>query len=158
MKRISPIRARGAEAPALLELKTSLQETKSALSHAYTAFDYTSDPELTEACIYEIRSLQARMNYLVRQIKELELCRMGLMLWLLAGIAAVLTVRAAAAREGFLRAAVNALLGLAALFLVNASAGYTGVSLGFNLFNGLVAGVLGIPGVALLVLVQWALT
>ena len=84
--------------------------------------------------------------------------RMGLMLWLLAGIAAVLTVRAAAARAGFLRAAVNALLGLAALFLVNASAGYTGVSLGFNLFNGLVAGVLGIPGVALLVLVQWALT
>ena len=74
MKRISPIRARGAEAPALLELKTSLQETKSALSHAYTAFDYTSDPELTEACIYEIRSLQATMNYLVRQIKELELC------------------------------------------------------------------------------------
>ena len=84
--------------------------------------------------------------------------RMGLMLWRLAGIAAVLTVRAAAAREGFLRAAVNALLGLAALFLVNASAGYTGVSLGFSLFNGLVAGVLGIPGVALLVLVQWALT
>ena len=29
---------------------------------------------LTEACIFEIRSLQARMNYLVRQIKELELC------------------------------------------------------------------------------------
>ena len=83
---------------------------------------------------------------------------MGLMLWLLAGIAGVLPVWAAAAREGFLRAAVNALLGLAALFLVNASAGYTGVSLGFNLFNGLVAGVLGIPGVALLVLVQWALT
>ena len=67
-------------------------------------------------------------------------------------------VGAPPAREGFLRAAVNALLGLAALFLVNASAGYTGVSLGFNLFNGLVAGVLGIPGVALLVLVQWALT
>ena len=150
MKRISPIRARGAEAPALLELKTSLQETKSALSHAYTAFDYTSDPELTEACIYEIRSLQARMNYLVRQIKELELCA--------ATAVGAPAGRAAAAREGFLRAAVNALLGLAALFLVNASAGYTGVSLGFNLFNGLVAGVLGIPGVALLVLVQWALT
>ena len=83
---------------------------------------------------------------------------MGLMLWLLAGSGAVVPVRPAAAREGFLRAAVNALLGLAALFLVNASAGYTGVSLGFNLFNGLVAGVLGIPGVALLVLVQWALT
>ncbi len=74
MKRISPMRSRGAEAPALLELKTSLQETQCALSHAYTAFDYASDPELTEACIYEIQSLQARMNYLVRRIKEMELC------------------------------------------------------------------------------------
>lgn len=74
MKRISPIRARQTDAPALLELKTSLQTTQDALNSAYTAFDYASDPELTEACIFEIRSLQARMNYLVRQIKELELC------------------------------------------------------------------------------------
>ena len=49
MKRISPMRVRTSDAPALLELKTSLQETQSALNHAYTAFDYTSDPELTEA-------------------------------------------------------------------------------------------------------------
>lgn len=74
MKRISPIRSRGTEPPALLELKTSLQEIQTALSHAYTAFDYASDPELTEACIYEIQSLQARMNYLLRRIKEFELC------------------------------------------------------------------------------------
>ncbi len=72
MKRIS--RARRTEPPALLELKTSLQETQTALDHAHAAFDYTSDPELAEACIYEIRSLQARMNYLLRQIKELEVC------------------------------------------------------------------------------------
>lgn len=74
MKRISPIRSRGSESPALLELKTSLQETQRALNHAYTAFDYACDPELTEACIYEIQSLQARMNYLVRRIKEYEVC------------------------------------------------------------------------------------
>ena len=74
MKRISPIRTRSSDPPALLELKTSLQDTQSALNSAHTAFDYASDPELTEACIFEIRSLQARMNYLVRQIKELELC------------------------------------------------------------------------------------
>ena len=74
MKRISPIRTRSSDPPALLELKTSLQDTQSALNSAYTAFDYASDPELTEACIFEIRSLQARMNYLVRQINELELC------------------------------------------------------------------------------------
>ena len=74
MKRISPIRSRRSDAPALLELKTSLQDTQDALNHAYAAFDYTSDPELTDACIFEIRALQAKMNYLVRQIKELELC------------------------------------------------------------------------------------
>ena len=74
MKRISPIRARRTDAPALLELKTSLQDTQAALNHAYTAFDYVSDPELTEACIFEIRALQARMNYLVRQIKDMEAC------------------------------------------------------------------------------------
>ncbi len=74
MKRISPIRTRSTDAPALLELKTSLQDTQSALNHAYAAFDYTSDPELTESCIFEIRALQSRMNYLVRQIKELETC------------------------------------------------------------------------------------
>ena len=54
MKRISPIRARQTDAPALLELKTSLQTTQDALNSAYTAFDYASDPELTEACIFEI--------------------------------------------------------------------------------------------------------
>lgn len=74
MKRVSLTRSRGTESPALLELKTSLQETQAALNHAYTAFDYASDPELTEACIYEIQSLQARMNYLVRRIKEFEVC------------------------------------------------------------------------------------
>ena len=74
MKRISPIRSRHTDAPALMELKTSLQDTQNALNHAYAAFDYASDPELTEACIYEISSLKAKMNYLVRQIKELEVC------------------------------------------------------------------------------------
>ena len=74
MKRISPIRIRSTDAPALSELKTSLQLTQQALSHAYAAFDYTSDPELTESCIFEIRSLQSRMNYLLREIKVLEDC------------------------------------------------------------------------------------
>jgi len=74
MKRISPIRALSSDTPALLELKTSLQSAQEALDHAYSAFNYASDPELTEACIFEIRSIQARMNYLVREIKALESC------------------------------------------------------------------------------------
>ena len=74
MKRISPIRPRSTDGPALHELKTSLQSTQQDLSHAFAAFDYASDPELTESCIFEIRALQSRMNYLLRQIKELEAC------------------------------------------------------------------------------------
>lgn len=76
--------------------------------------------------------------------------------WLLllpVGLAlAVLTARS---EEGAARAAVNAVLGLAALFAVNWASSYTGIRLGFNLFNAAVAGVLGVPGVVLLFLVQW---
>ena len=74
MKRISPIRPRPTDGPALHELKTSLRHTQQDLSHAFAAFDYASDPELTESCIFEIRALQSRMNYLLRQIKDLEAC------------------------------------------------------------------------------------
>lgn len=84
--------------------------------------------------------------------------QMGLMLLILAGAAvAVLAARTAARQEGFLQAAVNALFGLAALLAVNLSSRYTGVELGFNVFNGLVAGILGAPGVVLLLLAQWVL-
>ena len=56
------------------------------------------------------------------------------------------------------RAGANSLLGLGALLLVNLTAPLTGVSLGFNLFNALVTLVLGVPGLGLLLLVQWVLT
>ena len=72
MKRHSAARLHGRDSSALQELKTSLHSTRLALSQAYTAFNYTSDPELTDACIFEIRSLQSRMNYLLREIKTLE--------------------------------------------------------------------------------------
>ena len=72
--------------------------------------------------------------------------------------AAALGARAAAAREGFLPAAVNGLLGLAALLAVNLTSKYTGLHLGFNLFNGLTAGILGVPGVVLLLLVPGVIT
>ena len=84
---------------------------------------------------------------------------MDMIFWTLAGLgAAALAVWAPPTREGGRRAAVNGILGLAALLAVNISAKYTGVGLGFNVFNGLVAGILGVPGVVLLVLVQWVLT
>lgn len=79
-------------------------------------------------------------------------------LLVLAGVVlAVLTARTSQL-DGFTQAAVNAILGLAALLAVNLTAAYTGLRLGFNLFNAAVAGVLGAPGVVLLALVQWIFT
>lgn len=56
------------------------------------------------------------------------------------------------------RAVLNTLLGFGALLLVNATEGFTGLSLGLNLFNALVVGIFGVPGLGLLLLVQWVLT
>ena len=58
----------------------------------------------------------------------------------------------------FWKAVVNTLLGLGALVAVNATTAFTGLQLGVNLFNALVVGILGVPGLALLLLVQWVLT
>ena len=71
---------------------------------------------------------------------------------------AVIFLTARSDLDGGAQAAVNAVLGLAALLAVNLTAAYTGVRLGFNLFNAAVAGVLGVPGVVLLALVQWIFT
>lgn len=54
-----------------------------------------------------------------------------------------------------LRLLLSTLLGLAALLAVNLAGGITGVTLGLNLPNALVVGVLGVPGLALLLLLQW---
>ena len=56
-----------------------------------------------------------------------------------------------------LRVLVNTLLGFLALWTVNLTAAVTGISLGLNISNALVIGVLGLPGFVLLLLVQWVL-
>jgi len=56
-----------------------------------------------------------------------------------------------------LRILCNTLLGFLALWGINLSAGITGISLGINLWNALVIGVLGLPGFVLLLLTQWVL-
>ena len=53
-----------------------------------------------------------------------------------------------------LRVLVNTLLGFLALWTVNLTAAVTGISLGLNIWNALVIGVLGLPGFVLLLLVQ----
>ncbi len=47
-------------------------------------------------------------------------------------------------------------LGLIFLWLFQGVGGLLGVQLGVNLFNGLVLGLLGAPGFALLLMAQWA--
>ncbi len=56
-----------------------------------------------------------------------------------------------------LKLLVNTLLGFLALWAVNLTAAVTGVSLGLNLMNALVIGILGLPGFVLLLLAQWVL-
>ena len=56
-----------------------------------------------------------------------------------------------------LRILANTLLGFLALWAVNLTAAVTGISLGLNIWNALVIGVLGLPGFVLLLLVQWVL-
>ena len=54
---------------ACTELRQCLDRTQRQLHAAFSAFNTVSDPDLTESCIYEIRSLQARSDYLLRQLK-----------------------------------------------------------------------------------------
>ena len=56
-----------------------------------------------------------------------------------------------------LKRLVNTLLGFAALWVVHLTAGFTGITLGLNLWNALVVAILGVPGFVLLLLIQWVL-
>ena len=81
----------------------------------------------------------------------------------LLGIAVVIFLLIALARlfSAPLRLALKLLLntasGIAALWLVNLLAPVTGVYLGLNVVNGLIVGIFGLPGLALLILLQWVL-
>lgn len=54
-----------------------------------------------------------------------------------------------------LRLGFNTAIGFAALALVRATASFTGITLGLNLFNAAAVGILGFPGLVLLLLSQW---
>lgn len=54
------------------ELLASLAHTRTLINQAYGSFNHTSDNDLIESYVFEINSLQARYNYLLRRIKELE--------------------------------------------------------------------------------------
>ena len=56
-----------------------------------------------------------------------------------------------------LRTVGNTALGFGALWVLNLTTAYTGLSLGLNLFNALTIALLGVPGLGLLLLVKWVL-
>ncbi|MBQ9837508.1 MAG: pro-sigmaK processing inhibitor BofA family protein [Oscillospiraceae bacterium] len=56
-----------------------------------------------------------------------------------------------------LRTVGNTALGFGALWALNLTTAYTGLSLGLNLFNALTIALLGVPGLGLLLLLKWVL-
>ena len=56
-----------------------------------------------------------------------------------------------------IRLALRSSVGLAALALLAPLGSAAGISLGVNLVNALVLGLLGVPGFGLLLMLQWAL-
>ena len=78
--------------------------------------------------------------------------------WLLGGL--VLAVALSALRKplrSLARLLARTGAGLAILWLLSKVGGLIGVTLGVNLFNALVLGVLGAPGFGLLLMLTWAL-
>jgi hypothetical protein len=55
--------------PEMDRLKNELYQAQEDLQQAYHHLDLVADPELVESCIYQINSIQARCNYLIRTIK-----------------------------------------------------------------------------------------
>ena len=54
------------------ELMQSLSHTRTLINQAYGGFNNASDSDLIESYVFEINSLHARYNYLLRRVKELE--------------------------------------------------------------------------------------
>ena len=53
------------------EVLDALSKTQKMLRYAHAEFNQTGEPELVEAAVYEINSLNARYAYLLRRVREL---------------------------------------------------------------------------------------
>jgi hypothetical protein len=52
-------------------LLCEIEAVKESLETVSAHFEFQSDPDLVEACIYEMKSLSARYRYLIREAKKL---------------------------------------------------------------------------------------
>ena len=48
-----------------------MKRIRSELHSAYSAFDNVTDPDMTDACIFEISALKSRYNYAVSCIRNM---------------------------------------------------------------------------------------
>ena len=72
IQNVSPRRISPALEEERRELISSLARTRTLINQAYSGFNTASDSDLIESYVFEINSLQARYNYLLRRVKELE--------------------------------------------------------------------------------------
>ena len=70
MRNVRRYRRDVAREDTMQELFNELGDMRTALEDAYMRFNMTSEPELVDACVYEINAAQSRYNYLLRIIKE----------------------------------------------------------------------------------------
>ena len=55
---------------ALQQAREELEEMRVELGEAYASFDSISEPELLDACIYQISALRSRYNTALRRMKR----------------------------------------------------------------------------------------
>lgn len=79
-----------------------------------------------------------------------------IVLYIAAGIALLIVLRIFTLPVRWLvKLLLHTGLGFIGLFLVNWLGSYVGISLGINLINALAVGILGLPGLVLLLLLRW---
>lgn len=54
-------------------LLKNIKIAKRALDNAYINFDFVTDPELIDSCIYEVKAMQLKYEYLINQAKEMNI-------------------------------------------------------------------------------------
>ena len=70
MRKADLLRREIARDASMQDLFSELSDTRFALAQAYDRFNAVCEPELVDACIFELNALQSRYNYLLRLVKE----------------------------------------------------------------------------------------
>ena len=50
-----------------------MKHVRSELQCAYSVFNSVTDPDIMDACIFEISALQSRYNYAVNNVRQLDM-------------------------------------------------------------------------------------